>query len=289
MTSAKQVLKNRGALLGSIGVTIFVATAIFAPWIAPYDPNELNLLARLDAPSVTNWLGTDQFGRDIFSRIVWGSRTSLIVATSALGLSAVAGTLIGAVAGFYSHRLEELIMRFVDILLSFPDILLAIAITTIMRPGLWSTILAIGVYNLPQVIRVAHGSVLAVRERQYIEGARAIGLKRHQILFKYVLPNSLSPIVVLVTVRLAASIMTAAGLSFLGVGVQPPTPEWGAMISEARTYIVTAPNLSIFPGVAILLTVISLNLLGDGLNDVLNPRLKAARHSVGVKVGEQET
>ncbi len=261
---------------------IFVLTAVLAPWIAPHDPNELNLLARLRSPSSTYWLGTDQFGRDIFSRIVWGSRTSLIVAASALGISAVAGTLIGAVAGFSSSRLEGWILRFVDILLSFPDILLAIAITTIMRPGLWSTILAIGTYNLPQVIRVAHGSVLAVRERQYIEGAQAIGLKKHQILFKYILPNSLSPIVVLVTVRLAASIMTAAGLSFLGVGVQPPTPEWGAMISEARTYLVTAPNLSIFPGIAILLTVISLNLLGDGLNDVLNPRMKSAGRSVGV-------
>jgi len=279
---AKILMKNRGALLGSLGVLIFVLTAVLAPWIAPHDPNELNLLARLRSPSSTYWLGTDQFGRDIFSRIVWGSRTSLIVAASALGISAVAGTLIGAVAGFSSSRLEGWILRFVDILLSFPDILLAIAITTIMRPGLWSTILAIGTYNLPQVIRVAHGSVLAVRERQYIEGAQAIGLKKHQILFKYILPNSLSPIVVLVTVRLAASIMTAAGLSFLGVGVQPPTPEWGAMISEARTYLVTAPNLSIFPGIAILLTVISLNLLGDGLNDVLNPRMKSAGRSVGV-------
>lgn len=253
---------------------IFVLTAVLAPWIATHDPNRQDLVHKLEGPSAQHWLGTDQFGRDIFSRLVWGSRISLTVAVAALGLAAVVGTLLGAVAGYSSGWIGEGIMRGVDILLAFPDILLAIAVTVILEPGLTSTIVAIGIYNLPQVIRVARGSVLAVKQNLYVESAHAIGVGKWRILFRHILPNALSPIVVLVTVRLAASIMTAAGLSFLGLGVQPPTPEWGAMISEARVYIVTAPSLSLIPGAAILFTVLSLNLLGDGLNDVLNPWLR---------------
>jgi len=276
------LIRNRGAMLGSIGVLIFLFAALFAPWIATHDPEAINLINRFERPSSDNLFGTDQFGRDIFSRVIFGSRISLYVGVTALGLAAVAGTVLGAVAGFYSRWLDEILMRTVDVLLSFPDILLAIAVTTIMRPGMTSTIIAIGIYNLPQVIRVARGSVISVRKNLYVESAEAVGLSRHSILFKHVLPNAMAPILVLVTVRLAASIMTAAGLSFLGVGIQPPTPEWGSMISEARSYIITAPHLSIIPGLAILLTVLSLNLVGDGLNDIFNPRIRGRRASLHV-------
>ncbi len=282
MSFFRLLIRNRGAMLGSIGVLIFLFAALFAPWIATHDPEAINLINRFERPSSDNLFGTDQFGRDIFSRVIFGSRISLYVGVTALGLAAVAGTVLGAVAGFYSRWLDEILMRTVDVLLSFPDILLAIAVTTIMRPGMTSTIIAIGIYNLPQVIRVARGSVISVRKNLYVESAEAVGLSRHSILFKHVLPNAMAPILVLVTVRLAASIMTAAGLSFLGVGIQPPTPEWGSMISEARSYIITAPHLSIIPGLAILLTVLSLNLVGDGLNDIFNPRIRGRRASLHV-------
>ncbi len=282
MSFFRLMLRNRGAMIGSIGVLLFIITAVFAPLLAPYPPDQMNLINRFQRPSGDNWFGTDQFGRDILSRVIWGSRISLIVGISALGLAAVAGTILGAVAGFYSKWLDEVIMRTVDVLLSFPDIFLAIAVTTIMRPGLNSTIIAIGVYNLPQVIRVARGSVLSVRKSLYVESAEAIGLNKHTILFKHILPNAVAPILVLITVRLAASIMTAAGLSFLGVGIQPPTPEWGSMISEARSYIVSAPHLSLIPGLAILLTVLSLNLVGDAMNDILNPRIRGRKASLNV-------
>ncbi len=282
MSFFRLMLRNRGAMIGSIGVLLFFVTAVFAPLLAPYAPDQMNLINRFQRPSSAHPFGTDQFGRDILSRVIWGSRISLIVGLSALGLAAVVGTILGAVAGFYSKWLDEIIMRTVDVLLSFPDIFLAIAVTTIMRPGLNSTIIAIGVYNLPQVIRVARGSVLSVRKSLYVESAEAIGLNRHTILFKHILPNAVAPILVLTTVRLAASIMTAAGLSFLGVGIQPPTPEWGSMISEARSYIVTAPHLSLIPGFAILLTVLSLNLVGDAMNDILNPRIRGRRASLNV-------
>lgn len=282
MSFFRLMIGNRGALIGTIGVLIFFFTAVFAPFLAPYAPDEINLLNRFQKPSATHWFGTDQFGRDILSRVIWGSRISLIVGLSALGLAAVIGTLLGAIAGFYSKWMDEVLMRSVDVLLSFPDILLAIAVTTIMRPGLYSTIIAIGVYNLPQVVRVARGSVLSVSKNLYVESAEAIGLSKHAILFKHVLPNALSPVLVLSTVRLAASIMTAAGLSFLGVGLQPPTSEWGAMIAESRSYIVSAPHLSLIPGLAILFTVLSLNLVGDAMNDILNPRIRGRKASLHV-------
>lgn len=273
-------LRTPGGMVGALGVSLFVAVALSAPIISPYDPNAIDLLDILKPPSATHWLGTDQFGRDVFSRIVWGSRISLTVAVASLGLAAAAGILLGAVAGYRGGWMDEAIMRFVDVLLSFPDIMLAIAVGAILPPGLGSTIIAIGVYNLPQVIRVTRGAVLGVRNNLYVEGARAAGKSDWGILAHYVIPNAIPPIVVLLTLRTAASILTAAGLSFLGLGVQPPTPEWGAMISEARTYLVTAPHLSLIPGVAIAMTVLSFNLLGDALNDALNPRMRSRLRAI---------
>ncbi|MBE3598809.1 MAG: ABC transporter permease [Limnochordaceae bacterium] len=262
--------------MGAVGVAVFVGMALFAPWLAPYDPNRIDLTRILQPPSAGHWLGTDQFGRDILSRIVWGARISLTVAVASLGLAAVAGILLGAVAGYRGGWIDEAVMRLTDVLLSFPDIMLAIAVTAVLPPGLPSVILAIGVYNLPQVTRVARGAVLSIRANLYVEAARAVGQRDGAIILRYVIPNALPPVVVLLTLRTAASILTAAGLSFLGMGIQPPTPEWGAMISEARVYLVTAPHLSLVPGMAIAGTVLAFNLLGDALNDALNPRARKA-------------
>lgn len=277
MHTLKVLLRNRGAAIGLVGVLTYLFLAVFAPWISPASPTKQNLRAVFLPPSGEHWFGTDQFGRDILSRVVHGGRTSLVVAISALGLAFLFGMPLGILAGYHGGWLEEIIMRIVDILLTFPDIFLAIIVAAVVPPGLATTILAIGVYNLPQIIRVARASALSVKESAYVEACQALGATNTRILVRHVLPNSLAPVIVLATLRTAASILTAAGLSFLGLGVQPPTPEWGAMISEGRTYIVTAPWTSIFPGLAIFITVLSFNLLGDGLNDVLNPRRRGRR------------
>ena len=277
MRTLKTILRNPGAALGLFGVIAFVLIGILAPFVSPFDPNKQNLRAIFRPPSKEHPFGTDQFGRDILSRILWGARTSLIVATSAIALAMVLGALTGVSVGYRGGWTDEAVMRFVDVLLTFPDIFLAIIVTAVVPPGLGTTVLAIAVYNLPQFIRVARAAALSVRENAFVEAARASGASSAYIILRHILPNSLAPIVVLATLRTAASILTAAGLSFLGLGVQPPTPEWGTMISEARVYIVTAPWTSLFPGLAIFLTVLSFNLLGDGINDALNPRRKAFR------------
>jgi len=277
MRTLKTILRNPGAALGLLGVVAFILIGILAPLVSPFDPNKQNLRAIFRPPSKEHPFGTDQFGRDILSRVLWGARTSLIVATSAIALAMLVGALTGVSVGYRGGWADEAVMRFVDVLLTFPDIFLAIIVTAVVPPGLGTTVLAIAVYNLPQFIRVARAAALSVRENAFVEAARASGASSAYIVLRHILPNSLAPIVVLATLRTAASILTAAGLSFLGLGVQPPTPEWGTMISEARVYIVTAPWTSLFPGLAIFLTVLSFNLLGDGINDALNPRRKAFR------------
>lgn len=272
MRTLKVILRNKGATIGFFGVTLFVLLALLAPTLAPADPITQNLRQLFRPPSAEHPMGTDQFGRDVLSRVIYGSRISLLVAFSALALALLAGTPLGILAGYRRGMFGTAVMRSVDILLTFPDIFLAILVAAVVRPGLGTTILAIGVYNLPQVVRVARASALSVSGYAYVEAAQALGAGELRVVLRHILPNSLAPIVVLVTLRIAASILTAAGLSFLGLGVQPPTPEWGAMISESRVYLVSAPWTSLFPGVAILLTVLSFNLLGDGLNDALNPR-----------------
>ncbi|MBC7221622.1 ABC transporter permease [Candidatus Bipolaricaulota bacterium] len=277
MRILKTIFRNVGATLGFFGVLAFIVVGITAPYIAPFDPNKQNLRAIFQPPSQDHPFGTDQFGRDVLSRVLWGARTSLIVATSAIALAMLMGALAGVIVGYRGGWLDEVVMRFVDVLLTFPDIFLAIIITAVVPPGLGTTILAIAVYNLPQFIRVARAAALNVRENAFVEAAKASGASTSHVVFRHILPNSLAPIVVLATLRTAASILTAAGLSFLGLGVQPPTAEWGTMVSEARVYIVSAPWTSIFPGLAIFFTVLSFNLLGDGINDALNPRRRAFR------------
>lgn len=277
MRTLKTILRNPGAALGLLGVLAFVVIGITAPFISPSDPNKQNLRAIFRPPSRLHPFGTDQFGRDILSRVFFGARTSLIVAASAIALAMLLGTLTGVSVGYRGGWPDEIVMRGVDVLLTFPDIFLAIIVTAVVPPGLGTTILAIAVYNLPQFVRVARAAALSVRENAFVEAARAGGASSPYIVLRHILPNCLAPIVVLATLRTAASILTAAGLSFLGLGVQPPTPEWGTMISEARVYIVSAPWTSLFPGAAIFLTVLSFNLLGDGINDALNPRRRAFR------------
>jgi len=270
----RKLKRNRSFRVGAPLVAVFVLLGLLAPLIAPYNPVKGELSHALEPPSTRHWFGTDQLGRDIFSRIVYGARISLIVAVAGILIAIIAGVIYGSISGFIGGWVDEALMRIIDILLAFPDILLAILVASIVGPGLMNVIIAIGVYNFPQFARIMRGAVLAVKESDYVEAARAIGESRVSILLRYILPNSLYPVVVHGTLRSGASILTAAALSFLGLGVQPPTPEWGAMINEAMKYLDIAPQMWVFPSLFLIITVLGFNLMGDGLNDVLNPRIK---------------
>ncbi len=270
----RKLWRNKSFKLGFPLVLFFVLLGIFAPILATHNPVKGNLSEALQPPSRNHWFGTDQLGRDIYSRVIYGSRISLIVATAGILLAVAAGVLYGSISGYIGGYVDEALMRIVDILLAFPDILLAILVAAIVGPGLTNVIIAIGTYNFPQFARIARGAVLAVKDQEYVEAAEAIGEPGTSILFRYILPNSMYPIVVHGTLRTGASILTAAALSFLGLGVQPPTPEWGAMINEAMKYLDVAPQMWVFPGIFLIVTVLGFNLMGDGLNDVLNPKIK---------------
>lgn len=270
----KRLLRNKNVTIGLTLTLFFITIALLAPVISPYNPAEGDLGRALRPPNPENIFGTDNLGRDVFSRVVWGARTSLIIASLGILIAVLTGGVLGAISGYIGGRLDDLIMRVVDILLAFPDILLAMFISAIVGPGLGNVILAIGVYNFPQFVRVARGAVMSVKNADYVEAARAIGEGKVSIIFRYVLPNALNPIVVHATLRTGASILTAAGLSFLGLGVQPPTPEWGSMISDAFQYLDIAPHMWICPGIFLMISVLGFNMLGDGLNDVLNPRIR---------------
>ncbi|MEM0021367.1 MAG: ABC transporter permease [Fervidicoccaceae archaeon] len=270
----RKLRRNKNVMLGGSLALIFFAMAVLAPLISPYSPTAGNLINSLKPPSLSHPFGTDYLGRDILSRVIWGARTSLIIALGGIAISLTLGAIIGGFSGYVGGIFDSAVMGIINILLAFPDILLALFVAAITGPGLDNVILAIGVYNFPQFARIARGAVISIKTSDYVEAARAIGESRSSIFFRYIMPNSLSPIVVHATLRTAASILTAAGLSFLGLGVQPPTPEWGAMISEALYYLDAAPYMWVFPGTFLVLTVLGFNLLGDGLNDVLNPRIK---------------
>lgn len=270
----RKMMRNKNVVIGGSLVLVFIVIAISAPLLSPYSPTSSNLAEALKPPSWNHIFGTDYLGRDILSRVLWGARISLTVAVAGIAISLVFGAIIGGFSGYLGGAIDDAVMGAVNILLAFPDILLALFVSAVTGPGLNNVILAIGVYNFPQFARIARGAVISVKSLDFVEAARAAGESRSSIFFRYILPNSLSPIVVHATLRTAASILTAAGLSFLGLGVQPPTPEWGAMISEALYYLDAAPYMWVFPGVFLVLTVLGFNLLGDGLNDVLNPRIK---------------
>lgn len=266
--------KNRLALIGLGIVIFFIILAIIAPVIAPYSFKEQDLTKRLLAPSSEHWFGTDDFGRDIFSRVVYGARISLWVGFFSVLGSVVLGTALGIISGYYGRWVDGIISRIFDIMLAFPSILLAIAVVAILGPSLQNALIAIAVINIPNFGRLVRSKVLSVKQEEYIMAARAVGMKDSRILFRHILPNSISPVIVQATLAIATAIIEAAALGFLGMGAQAPTPEWGKMLSDSKQYLMQAPWTLFFPGMAIMLTVLGFNLMGDGLRDVLDPKMK---------------
>lgn len=269
-----QLKKNKLAVFGAFIIIFFVLVAIIAPFIAPYGYDQLHAGERLTGPSAQNWFGTDDLGRDIFTRIVYGARISLFVGFFSVTGALVMGTLLGVIAGFFGRWVDLLISRIFDVLLAFPSILLAIAIVAILGPSLQNALLAIAIINIPIFGRIVRSKVLSIREEEYIVAAKALGMKNSRILFHHIFPNSVAPIIVQATLSFGSAILEAAALGFLGLGAQPPTPEWGKMLSDARQYIQSAPWTVLFPGLSIMLVVLGFNLLGDGLRDALDPKMK---------------
>ncbi len=270
----RRLFARRQAQLGGAIVLILVLAAMFAPVISPYDPYELRVGPLKEPPTRAHPFGTDDLGRDLFSRMVYGSRITLQIGTISVVLAVVLGVLVGIVAGFYGGWVDGVLMRFTDIMLSFPGLILALAIVSVLGPGLNNAMIAVGLLSFPGFARVVRGSVLSVRETEYVTAGRVIGATAPHLMRRTVLPNVAAPIIVLASLEFPAAVLTAAALSFLGLGAQPPSPELGALLVDARTYIRTAPHLINVPGAAIFLTVLAFNLLGNTLRDVLDPRLR---------------
>ena len=266
--------KSPLAMFGLAIILLLVFCAIFAEMISPYDPTAQDLSHMFETPSSAHWLGTDEFGRDILSRLIYGARVSLQVGFVAVGIALVVGGFLGAVSGYYGGRLDNAIMRVMDVLLSIPQTLLAIAIVAALGPNLMNLMIAVGISAVPTYARIVRGSVLSIRNMEFIEAARAVGSPDLRIILKHIIPNSMAPIIVQSTLGVASAILNAAGLSFIGLGIQPPNPEWGAMLSGGRQYIRDFPHMTLYPGLAIMFTILALNFLGDGLRDALDPKLK---------------
>ncbi len=275
-----QLWRNKTAVAGLIIITMFVLMAIFAPLLAPHDPLETSLYDQLKPPawheggSTKNILGTDDLGRDTLSRIIYGARVSLIVAVFSVGLAFSLGTLLGCLSGYYKGPVDSAIMRVMDMILAFPYLLLAIVVVAYLGPSLQNAMMAIAITYVPRFARIVRGSVLEEGEKDYVMAARSVGAGDFRIMFITILPNCMGPLIVQTTLSMASAILDAAALSFLGLGAQPPTPEWGAMIARSRGLILRASWVMTFPGIAILLAVLGFNLLGDGLRDALDPRLR---------------
>lgn len=270
----KRLKRNRLALASLIFLGFLVLLAIFAPLVAPYDPYEGNMPMALKGPSADHLLGTDELGRDILSRIIYGAQISLRVGIIAVTIALFAGMVLGATAGYYGGLIDNIIMRFMDIMLAFPSLLLAITFMVVLGKGIENAIIAIGIVSVPEYARIVRGSVLSAKENEYVQAARTIGCHDGQIIFRHILPNVTAPIIVRATLGISAAILETAALGFLGLGVQPPYAEWGTMLGSGRGYLLNAPHLVTFPGMAIALTVMAFNLLGDGLRDALDPRLR---------------
>ncbi len=266
--------KNKLAIIGTLIILLFIILALLAPLIRPEGYNHQLLADRLKPPSSAHWFGTDDFGRDILTRILYGARISLWVGFVSVVGAIVAGTFLGILAGYYGKTVDMIISRIFDIMLAFPSILLAIAIVAILGPSLQNALIAIATVNVPNFGRLVRSKVLSLKEEEFIVAARAIGMRDARILFYHILPNSLAPIIVQGTLSIATAILDAAALGFLGLGAQPPQPEWGRMLSDSREYITNAPWTVLFPGLAIGLTVLGFNLFGDGMRDALDPRMK---------------
>jgi peptide/nickel transport system permease protein len=269
--------KNRLGVGGLVIIVIVFFIAIFAPFLSPYDNGKTDVSLKLKSPSFQHYLGTDQLGRDVFSRMLYGSQISLSVGFVAVGISILIGILVGAMAGYKGGWVDSLLMRFVDIMLSFPSFFLILTVVAILRPNIYNVMIVIGITSWEGTARFVRAEFLSLRERDYVQAARALGVKDRRIIFRHILPNALAPVFVTASLGVASAILIEAGLSFLGFGVQPPAPSWGNILTEGRTYIFDAWWLTVFPGLAILITVLSFNLFGEGLRDALDPRLRGRR------------
>ncbi|MEW6258684.1 MAG: nickel transporter permease [Thermodesulfobacteriota bacterium] len=274
MTFPRQLLRNRSAATGLVILLVILLTALLGPYVISQNPIKTAPLQRLQPPSMDHVFGTDSLGRDILSRVVHGARISLVIGLISVSISLVPGILIGLIAGYFGGWTDILLMRLMDMLLAFPAILLAIFITAILGPSLPNTMIAVGIVYIPHYARIIRSNVLSLRERLFVQAVRHLGGSHARILLRHILPNSLAPIIVYATLGMGTAVLQAAALGFLGLGAQPPQPEWGAMLSEGRQYIQIAPHVAAFPGAAILLLVLGFNLFGDGLRDVLDPSLR---------------
>jgi peptide/nickel transport system permease protein len=269
--------KNRLGVGGLVIIVIVFFIAIFAPFLSFYDSGKTDVSLKLKPPSFQHYLGTDQLGRDVYSRMLYGSRISLSVGFVAVGISILIGILVGAMAGYKGGWVDSLLMRFVDIMLSFPSFFLILTVVAILRPNIYNVMIVIGITSWEGTARFVRAEFLSLRERDYVQAARALGVKDRRIIFRHILPNALAPVFVTASLGVASAILIEAGLSFLGFGVQPPAPSWGNILTEGRTYIFDAWWLTVFPGLAILITVLSFNLFGEGLRDALDPRLRGRK------------
>jgi peptide/nickel transport system permease protein len=269
-----RLLRDRAAMAGLLVVALLVVVAVLAPTIVPYPPNDQSFRIKLESPSAEHWLGTDEFGRDVFSRVLIGTRVALGVGIFPVLIALVIGVGLGLVAGYYGRGIDQVVMRLIDILLAFPWLLLAIGIMAVLGPGIKNVVIAVAIVYIPAFARIVRGSVLSIKEKEFVEAARAMGQPDSTILVRHILANAWAPIIVLSTLSIGQAIIYAAGLSFIGLGTQPPDADWGVMLTSGREYLRDAPWLGFFPGLAILITVLAFNLFGDGLRDALDPRLR---------------
>lgn len=269
----KRMKRNKLSMVGLIILIVLVLVAIFADIIAPYEFNEM-VGPTYQTPNSQFIFGTDHLGRDIFSRVVYGSRISLKVGFISVSIALIFGVTLGAITGYYGGKVDTLVMRFIDVLQAIPDILLAIAIMSALGSGLGNLMIAVGIASVPAYARIVRSSVLTIKDNEFVEAAKANGSNDLRIIFKHIIPNCMAPIIVQATLGVAYAIINAAGLSFIGLGLEPPTPEWGAMLSDGRSYIMDFPHITLFPGLAIVVTIFALNVMGDGLRDALDPKLK---------------
>ena len=270
----RRFCRNKQAMIGLAMLFLLIFAAVFANVIAPYDPVEQNLLIRLQGPSAAHWFGTDELGRDIFSRILYGARISLTVGLIAVSISCVAGCALGAIAGYYGGILDTVIMRISDIMMAIPSILLNISIVAALGTGLQNVMIAIGISSVPAYCRIMRASLLSLKNQEFVDASRVAGSTDFYIIMHHIIPNSLAPLIVQATLKIGGAILSCASMSFIGLGIVPPTPEWGAMLSTGRDFLRDAPHLTAFPGLAIMFAVFSMNLIGDGLRDALDQKLK---------------
>ncbi|WP_027964681.1 nickel transporter permease [Halalkalibacillus halophilus] len=270
----RKLKRNRAALVGGYLIILLMIIATIGPFFLSHGINDVDYTVRLQPPSSEFWLGTDHNGRDIFSRIIYGAQITLIVGFLSVIFGGVAGVVIGIVSGYYGGKIDAVIMRIMDVLLAFPGILLALAIVSILGPSIINVIYAVAIYSVPSFARIVRGSTLATKELEYVDASRALGASDFRLIFKHILPNVTSPLIVQATLSIATAILTASGLSFLGLGAQPPSPEWGAMLNDGRGYMYDSGYIALFPGLAIVLAVLAFNLFGDGIRDALDPKTK---------------